>query len=34
MGLTYEGDMISAMLDDVFLDVGKPVKRWFSTSLL
>jgi hypothetical protein len=34
VGLTYELSGISAMLDDVWSDVGKPVCRGFSTSLL
>ncbi len=33
MRLTYEGSTISAMLADVFLDVGNPAVKSFSTSV-
>ncbi len=33
MRLTYEGSTISAMLADVFLDVGNPGVKSFSTSV-
>lgn len=32
MGLTYDGSGISAMLDDVWLDVRKSVRKGLSTS--